>query len=70
MAFENIVRPAQLGEVSTPRIDRSRNSARNWKPIVHRIAASGSATTGSGSVSWTINYYHKRKPTEKKKDAK
>ncbi len=67
MAFENIVRPAQLPDNQPPRTIRQRRTGRNWMPIICRVENNGSPSFGSGSASQTVTYYHKRKPTETKK---
>lgn len=65
MAIEDVVRPAQLPTNLPPKTLRQRRASRNWAPVIHRIEASGSPKTASGSVSMSTSYYHKRKPTEK-----
>jgi hypothetical protein len=70
MAFENVVRPAQLPDNQPPKTIRQRRTSRNWMPVVIKIESTGSPQIGSGSASQSVTYYQKRRPTERSKDSK
>lgn len=64
MSIESIIRPAQLPSNQPPKQIRQRRTSANWTPIVCRIESPGNPKLGAGSVSQSVTYYHKRKPTE------
>lgn len=65
MAIENVVRPAQLPSVQPAKHVTSRRASRNWQPVILRFGVGGTFAISSASISQTVNYYAKRRPTEK-----
>ena len=65
MSLERVVRPAQSPDIQPPKVSRTRRTASNWQPVVLKYGIGGSIKTANASISQTVNYYHKKRPTEK-----
>lgn len=65
MPIERIVRPAQYPDNQPPRVGVTRRTAANWQPVKLKFGVGGSLKTVNASISQTLNFYHKKRPTEK-----
>jgi hypothetical protein len=64
MSLEKIVRPAQSPDNQPPTISRTRRTAVNWQPVVVKYGIGGSIKTANASISQSLTFYHKKRPTE------
>jgi hypothetical protein len=65
MSLERIVRPAQSPDNQPPKFSRTRRTAANWQPVVLKYGVGGSIKTANASISQSLTFYHKKRPTEK-----
>lgn len=65
MSLERVVRPAQSPDNQPPKAARTRRTAVNWQPVVLKYGVGGSLKTVNASISQSISFYHKKRPTEK-----